>query len=87
MNLIKIIIELAIILFAIYTQQQKGDAEVKMVASSQSFSLALIISTLIGVSNLIIGRGMPLQFSHLDLACFLAVLYLGFCTFLKSREN
>ncbi|QQK08153.1 hypothetical protein [Miniphocaeibacter halophilus] len=81
------IIEILIILTAVILHQVKGDKDLKTAAGSGSFYISLLFFLVIGLVNLIIGKGLPVELSHLDMASILSVIYLGILVFLKSKSN
>ncbi|HHX69322.1 MAG: hypothetical protein WAO56_10455 [Miniphocaeibacter sp.] len=82
-----LIVEILIILTAVIIHQVKGDKDLKIAAGSGSFYISLLFFLVIGLANLIIGKSLPVELTHLDMASILSVIYLGILIFLKSKSN
>lgn len=89
MEYVGIAVEIIVIVVAIVCFQSKKNKEVSKEAAYITFGLSLLIYTVLGLANLVIGRGVPFDQSNLDNASSLALIYVvaTVCLINKKKTN
>lgn len=87
MEYVKVILEFGIIVVAAICIRSKNNMDITIAASCATMMISLVVFSVIGIVNLIIGRGIMLEHSALDYASSIALIYVINTLYLINKKK